>query len=205
MFFAVMREPGRSWISGLPLRQQPMWEEHAAFMNGLAEDRFVLLGGPLGESGSALLIFEAGSEDQIRVCLESDPWTTHEMLRITAFNTWQILLGEVLLGAFLRDKSKYFVVISEQGRNWAPGVPMREQRLWSEHASFMDGLTEDRFVLQGGPLGGTDNVHRALLTIDADSEELVRARLDRDPWTVDKILQIVAIHSWNIILGGPAR
>ena len=50
---------------------------------------------------------------------------------------------------------------------------MREQEGWDEHAAFMDGLVEDRFILLGGPLeGDRDTLH----VVDAPSEEEVRAR-----------------------------
>ena len=63
---------------------------------------------------------------------------------------------------------------------------MREQDAWDEHAAFMDGLVEDGFVLLGGPLGAD----RALLIVDAASEEAVRERLARDPWIPMRLLGV---------------
>ena len=37
------------------------WDEHAAFMNALVDDGFVVLGGPLGDEGKILLIIKAQS------------------------------------------------------------------------------------------------------------------------------------------------
>jgi hypothetical protein len=50
--FAVLRERGAAWDASRPLAEQPGWDEHASFMNALAEEGFVVLGGPLGDGGS---------------------------------------------------------------------------------------------------------------------------------------------------------
>ena len=47
------------------MREQHKWKEHAAFMNALAEEGFVVLGGPLGDGAQILLIVHADSEDAI--------------------------------------------------------------------------------------------------------------------------------------------
>ena len=33
--FLVFRDPGPSWVPGLQSRQQPLWDEHAAFMDAM--------------------------------------------------------------------------------------------------------------------------------------------------------------------------
>ena len=35
--FLVFRGPGHSWVPGTPTREQPLWNEHAAFMDRLFE------------------------------------------------------------------------------------------------------------------------------------------------------------------------
>ena len=50
--FVVKRIRGKAWDSTKPLRSQARWYEHAAFMDELAANRFVVLGGPLGDDGS---------------------------------------------------------------------------------------------------------------------------------------------------------
>src|ERR1700722_756454 len=45
--FSVTRSHGPAWESPLPREQQVEWAAHAEFMNGLAADGFVVLGGPL--------------------------------------------------------------------------------------------------------------------------------------------------------------
>jgi hypothetical protein len=45
--FAVTRTRGSRWNYARTLEEQEAWESHAAFMNDLVDDGFVLLGGPL--------------------------------------------------------------------------------------------------------------------------------------------------------------
>ncbi|MGZ4384217.1 MAG: hypothetical protein ACXVY3_06430 [Gaiellaceae bacterium] len=58
------------------------------------EDGFVLIGGPLGDGSSFLLVLDAEDGSAIRVRLADDPWTPLDMLRIASIEPWTILLGE---------------------------------------------------------------------------------------------------------------
>jgi uncharacterized protein YciI len=91
--YAVLRERGENWDAGLPMRQQEHWEEHAAFMDALADDGFVVPGGPLGEGEKIfLLIIAAESEQAIEARLADDPWTPLGLLRLAQVERWKILL-----------------------------------------------------------------------------------------------------------------
>jgi uncharacterized protein YciI len=72
--------------------EQEKWAEHAAFMNALADDGFVVLGGPLGDGARMLLIIDADSEGAIQTRLAADPWTPMGLLRIAKVERWEILL-----------------------------------------------------------------------------------------------------------------
>jgi uncharacterized protein YciI len=92
-YFAVTRERGPRWSPSLPMRAQERWDDHAAFMDDLVDDGFIVLGGPIGEGDRRfLLIFDAESADAIEARLEEDPWTPMEMLHISAIEPWEILL-----------------------------------------------------------------------------------------------------------------
>src|SRR5207302_7077835 len=60
--------PNRALSKGA--REQPFWDEHAAFIDQLVEDGFILMGGPLvderGLPQGALLIVNAEDENQVR-------------------------------------------------------------------------------------------------------------------------------------------
>jgi hypothetical protein len=89
--FAVSTARGASWDHARGIREQAFWEEHAAFMDGLVDAGFVVLGGPLADEHRVVHAMEAGSEAEIRDTLARDPWSgTH--LRIEAIDPWTIRL-----------------------------------------------------------------------------------------------------------------
>ena len=91
-YFAVRRVRGPAWIATAPMRDQALRAEHAAFMNALAAEGFVLLGGPLGTGEEVLLVIDAASEDIIRARLAADPWTDTRLLVIKSVQPWTVLL-----------------------------------------------------------------------------------------------------------------
>jgi uncharacterized protein YciI len=81
------------------MRAQPQWAEHAAFMNALAAEGFIVLGGPLGSGEEVfLLIVNAPDEATVRARLAADPWTASGLLDIKAVDPWTILLDAGLVG-----------------------------------------------------------------------------------------------------------
>jgi hypothetical protein len=91
-FFAVRRVRGPAWNRDLPLRAQALWDEHARFMNALATEGFVVLGGPVGAGEEVLLVIEAPDEPAIRARLGEDPWTPAGLLEIGRMEPWTVLL-----------------------------------------------------------------------------------------------------------------
>lgn len=92
IYYAVILERGENWDAGLSRREQKKWEEHARFMDALAEEGFVVLGGPLGDGENVLLVINAENRQVIEARLADDPWTPMEMLRIAKVERWEILL-----------------------------------------------------------------------------------------------------------------
>jgi hypothetical protein len=90
-FFAVTMVAGPGWDAARPRREQPEWDAHSAFMDGLVDDGFVLLGGPLADE-RVLLVIEAPDESEIEARLRSDPWTPLGVLRIDRVDRWHIWL-----------------------------------------------------------------------------------------------------------------
>jgi hypothetical protein len=91
-YFAVRRVRGPAWDRSRSLREQALWAEHADFMNALAREGFVVLGGPLGAGEEVLLVIDAGSEEEIRARLAEDPWSETGLLVIGPVERWTILL-----------------------------------------------------------------------------------------------------------------
>ena len=53
---------------------------------------------------------------------------------------------------------KLFAVIRTRGGAWRPGTPLEGQADWEDHASFMNALQKEGFVVLGGPLDGSPDV-----------------------------------------------
>ncbi|MDP9255297.1 MAG: YciI family protein [Actinomycetota bacterium] len=91
MFFVVLRRRGPRYDSSRPLEEQNDWTAHAAFMDGLVDSGFVILGGPLADEHRVVLAVEAESEDAVRDTLARDPWhETH--LVVDSIDAWTIRL-----------------------------------------------------------------------------------------------------------------
>lgn len=91
MFYVVLRRRGPEWDPARALEEQPGWDEHAAFMDGLVDSGFVVLGGPLADEHRVVLAVEAESEADVRSTLAPDPWSgTH--LVVDSVDAWTIRL-----------------------------------------------------------------------------------------------------------------
>ena len=91
-YIAVRRVRGPAWNAAVPMRAQAQWAEHAVFMNALAAEGFVVLGGPLGSGEEVLLVVDSASEQVVRHALAADPWSGAGLLEIKSVEPWTILL-----------------------------------------------------------------------------------------------------------------
>jgi hypothetical protein len=90
--FAVTMEHGPRWDASRGIREQDGFPEHAAFMDALVEDGFVILGGPLDGGRAALLAVVAEDEPQLRARLATDPWASMRLLHVGAVERWELWL-----------------------------------------------------------------------------------------------------------------
>ena len=90
--FAVRLVHGPSWDPARSIREQDGWDEHAAFMDGLADTGFIILGGPVGDGEQTLHAVEAPDENEIRTRLALDPWALAGLLRIGTIEHWALWL-----------------------------------------------------------------------------------------------------------------
>jgi len=93
---------------------------------------------------------------------------------------------------------KLFAVIRTQGGAWQQSAPLAGQPDWDAHASFMNDLQKEGFVVLGGPLEDTPDV---LLIVRANTADEVIERLAADPWTGQDRLRISRIIPWTLRLG----
>src|SRR5919201_327834 len=87
-------EKGPSWDVSRDRREQNAWDEHAAFMDGLVDDGFLILGGPLDDVRTMHAI-EAADEQEIRDRFAQAPWAPMAPLRIAETQPWTIWLDAV--------------------------------------------------------------------------------------------------------------
>ena len=107
-YFLVENAKGPAWDHSVGRREQEGWEgaqeheedrsqhqdgEHAAFMDGLTEGGFIVLGGPVGEGDgeNTLLVIEADDEATVRDRLAEDPWSGN-VLSIDSIRPWSVWL-----------------------------------------------------------------------------------------------------------------
>lgn len=90
--FAVTLLRGPSWDQSRGIREQRGWDAHAAFMDGLVEDGFILLGGPVGDRRQTLHVVAAADEQEVRRRLAEDPWARAELLAIGSIEPWELWL-----------------------------------------------------------------------------------------------------------------
>jgi len=91
MFLVMLSRSGPKWDSSRPMEEQADWAAHGAFMDGLVDSGFIVLGGPLADDHRVAHVVEADSEVAVRATLSQDPWSeTH--LRVEAVEPWTIRL-----------------------------------------------------------------------------------------------------------------
>jgi uncharacterized protein len=92
--FLVLTARGPAWDHTRGRREQERWDEHAAFMDRLVDEGFIVLGGPLGDPDAGehtALVFAASSEDAIRARMAEDPWS-EDLLRLHEIRPWSLWL-----------------------------------------------------------------------------------------------------------------
>jgi uncharacterized protein YciI len=93
MFLVVLRRSGPEYDHSKLLEEQSGWEEHAAFMDALVDDGFIVLGGPLADDVRTAHAVEAESEEAIRERLARDPWSGSHLV-VDSIDQWTIRLDQ---------------------------------------------------------------------------------------------------------------
>ena len=91
-FFALTLVHGPGWDDCRPIREQRAWDGHAAFMDGLVDDGFIVVGGPIGDGSRTLHCVNALSEEDVRSRVARDPWAGLGMLTVGALEPWALWL-----------------------------------------------------------------------------------------------------------------
>lgn len=95
-YFLVERHFGHKWNHSLPIRSQSEWESHAAFMDSLASNGLILLGGPIKNSSKVLLIVRGMEMLDVLKNLSEDPWKATGLIEEIAIVQWEVMLNGIL-------------------------------------------------------------------------------------------------------------
>jgi uncharacterized protein YciI len=90
--FLVTSAAGANRDPAQGTREQPYWDAHAAFIDDLVAEGFIMLGGPLPDEGGAVLVVRADSEAAVRERLRHDPWYVHGILALQSVRRWEIFI-----------------------------------------------------------------------------------------------------------------
>ena len=90
--FAVRLIHGPGWDPSRQIRDQDGWDDHAAFMDELVDDGFIILGGPVGNGEQTLHVVEAADENDVRTRFARDPWASAGLLQVGTIEPWALWL-----------------------------------------------------------------------------------------------------------------
>lgn len=90
--FAVTLVHARNWDTQRSVREQGRWAEHAAFMDGLVDESFVVVGGPVGSGERTLHVVDVPDEQAVKTRLRSDPWAQMGLLEVGSIAEWALWL-----------------------------------------------------------------------------------------------------------------
>jgi uncharacterized protein YciI len=93
--FAVTTAKFSNWDHTRGIREQPFWDQHAAFADTLVDRGIIILGGPVAgddDDDIALLAVQAPDEEALRSIFDDDPWTVHQVFRIKRVRAWTLWL-----------------------------------------------------------------------------------------------------------------
>ena len=90
--FVIISSAGPNRDPSKSTRQQPLWDEHAEFIDQLVAEDFIFMGGPLVDEGGAMLVINAVDEMEGREKLKSDPWMKQGILKLESVKRWQIFI-----------------------------------------------------------------------------------------------------------------
>jgi uncharacterized protein len=90
--YLVFRNPGLAWVAGKGSREQPLWDEHAVFMDDLFDRGRIVLAGPYADYTRVLIIVNASDLKQASAMLEKDPWTKAGILFTSEVIEWNVFM-----------------------------------------------------------------------------------------------------------------
>ena len=82
---------GPTWGEG-SVREQPGWDEHAAFVDELVAQGIMVMGGPLSDHSGSLSLYEGVSVEEARRIAERDPWIDNGVFVLEEVREWSVIV-----------------------------------------------------------------------------------------------------------------
>jgi uncharacterized protein YciI len=93
--WVIRVERGGPWDWSKDMREQEGWDDHAAYMDRIFDEGWLLLAGPLDGDKHTLWVVEAESEQEIRARMAEDPWSANGMLTPVTIEKWNIVMDRL--------------------------------------------------------------------------------------------------------------
>jgi len=86
---------GPTWEPGGPVREQPGWNAHAAFVDGLVDRGTVVMGGPYTDNSGTMMLLEGVDANEAARILADDPFIENGVFLLEEIREWTIFVDEL--------------------------------------------------------------------------------------------------------------
>ena len=86
---------GPTWEPGDPVREQPGWDAHAAFVDGLVDRGTVVMGGPYTDNSGTMMLLEGVDANEAARILADDPFIENGVFLLEEIREWTIFVDEL--------------------------------------------------------------------------------------------------------------
>jgi uncharacterized protein YciI len=93
--FAAVVKRTEKWDRSKSPMEQPGFEHHKAYMDGLKEEKVIALAGLLLTSSDVLFVFRGESEDEVRARFAADPWQREGLAQIERIEELALSIGDL--------------------------------------------------------------------------------------------------------------
>jgi uncharacterized protein YciI len=81
--------PGPAWTEGRP-EDQPGWDAHAEFIDGLIDRGVFIMGGPWTSRLGSMSIWEGLDAEQVREVMQDDPFMRNGVFELEDVADWTV-------------------------------------------------------------------------------------------------------------------
>ena len=86
---------GPTWEPGGPVREQPGWDEHAAFVDALVERGTIVMGGPYSDNSGTMMLLEGVDAAEAERILADDPFIENGVFLLEEIREWTVFVDEL--------------------------------------------------------------------------------------------------------------